>query len=888
MELHSSSTLEQSQEELLKIVESNSLEEGGSFLSYVSRLLEVIQTTIAERRVQKLLSCTNNDNEVEYLDSKEFGFDKVPSPKNGTEDVKPVTNDKSEREHSPPPKPMMRSPNRSSHSIEKARGFKSRIKTRVRSLKAKQLFDPQQHKKQVLEEDKYRRRVEAKRRMKKRNDQRREEENKREKRRQYKEEKERLQQEKLAEIEREIDVAVDSTGISKNDSEGDKAKVFTEIASKATILLEQCEAVYDESDSDTSVESHANTSTIMGEEVDDEFSIEQETDNSRSTSFEAEPSSDSLNQVVESNFVIEQSEASISESNANEINMQSSFEKDVIVETMKGHDNTTTLHIESFMPPISESLQFLSNQVCEDIIENTSTCDAGIEWSPWQDKDCTSTSSPSQNEECTDYKFTKVFPTFRSLFTAFSTCKTNDFDRQNDLIERACLEYQIQVNSSVEILQMPDRMLFCTKSSRSEVSSIISDVCNDEIDHEWREVKASSEQGNCWNLMWTWKAPKINIEHLLIFQRVSRFQSAKCLTRKDMLKKRLEIVATKISPRYRDEWNIMPLTFALPKEFTSFLAAFSSNGRRSSKDEQVHPNFWIMKPVGMSRGRGISIINDIAQVKYSTPTVIQRYLPNPLLFDGYKFDLRLYCLVTSFTPLEAFLYREGFARFGSRKYTNLTDDMSDLQMHLTNSSIQKNFSQDLKGAHPSSDAGVDGGDNKVRISWLWSRLKPLGVDIEEVWEQIKKLCIKTLIVTADEIPPQPNSFELFGFDIILDSNERPWLIEVNSCPALSRESELDFRVKEKLISDVLKVVDPPQYNRDALLECCRKRLYEKKRASSKFVSEKELLEEDLKKVFNNKMPRQYGEHKDDTGFFDRIAPSDVCSQLQEQVKKKSK
>jgi len=86
----------------------------------------------------------------------------------------------------------------------------------------------------------------------------------------------------------------------------------------------------------------------------------------------------------------------------------------------------------------------------------------------------------------------------------------------------------------------------------------------------------------------------------------------------------------------------------------------------------------------------------------------------------------------------------------------------------------------------------------------------------------------------------------------------------------------------------LKVVDPPPYNRDALLECCRKRLYEKKRASSKFVSEKELLEEDLKKVFNNKVPRQYGDHKDDTEFFDRIAPSDVCSHLQEQVKGKSK
>ena len=91
-----------------------------------------------------------------------------------------------------------------------------------------------------------------------------------------------------------------------------------------------------------------------------------------------------------------------------------------------------------------------------------------------------------------------------------------------------------------------------------------------------------------------------------------------------------------------------------------------------------------MKPIGKSQGKGIFLfqrIGDISEwadnANQPEPYIVQKYIHNPLLIGNKKFDLRIYVLVTSHSPLVAYLYRSGFARFTHYRYE--TNDITNLR-----------------------------------------------------------------------------------------------------------------------------------------------------------------------------------------------------------------
>ena len=49
-------------------------------------------------------------------------------------------------------------------------------------------------------------------------------------------------------------------------------------------------------------------------------------------------------------------------------------------------------------------------------------------------------------------------------------------------------------------------------------------------------------------------------------------------------------------------------------------------------------------------------------------------------------------------------------------------------------------------------------------------------------------------------------FEILGFDILLDSKAKPWLLEVNQAPSFNTDTPLDERVKIALLADTFRML----------------------------------------------------------------------------------
>ncbi|KAH0576484.1 Tubulin tyrosine ligase [Spironucleus salmonicida] len=337
-------------------------------------------------------------------------------------------------------------------------------------------------------------------------------------------------------------------------------------------------------------------------------------------------------------------------------------------------------------------------------------------------------------------------------------------------------------------------------------------------ERKWKECTEADDWNLCWN---DWSILVERVMRMKAYQKINHYPGMSEITRKDTLARNMNR-ARKLCP---DDYDFFPQSFQIPSDVTDFKFY-----HQQKKDKKM---VFISKPNASCQGRGIKLFRNIENVDLSEPQVIQEYITKPYLINGIKFDLRTYVIVIQVVPtLQMIYYEDGMARFCTEPYQEPNSkNLKKAFMHLTNYAINKNNDN----FEFNDDEEVDDAGSKWGLSAIWQKMEEDGIDVQVFKEKMFAVMIKTVIGILPNLqhayssarPTQPrfgdqnpydnqepyfgsSCFEILGFDIMIDQNNNPILIEVNHSPSFRCDTPLDLRIKQNLISGVLDMLDIQQ------------------------------------------------------------------------------
>ena len=315
-----------------------------------------------------------------------------------------------------------------------------------------------------------------------------------------------------------------------------------------------------------------------------------------------------------------------------------------------------------------------------------------------------------------------------------------------------------------------------------------------------------------WNVAWTTQQLRsYEYQGMNRYQRINQYPRTHEITRKDTLCRNI----ARMKEVHGERWfRFVPEGFVLPSEADVFMKAFERS-RHNPADA------WIVKPAALSCGRGIFVTQNLDEIRAldmsETPWQVSRYVNNPLLINGLKFDLRIYVTVTSFNPLRIYMHDEGLTRFATEPYDPSPEHFDNRFMHLTNYSVNKhNTKFKFNEGTDAEDKG-----SKWTLGAFRKWMERHSMDHRKLWKRIHHVVTMTFLSIEAQVNAavdmhvpykSRNCFQLFGFDILVDENLEPVLIEINFSPSLACGTPLDLRVKAAVIADTLSLAGVQPYD----------------------------------------------------------------------------
>ncbi len=253
--------------------------------------------------------------------------------------------------------------------------------------------------------------------------------------------------------------------------------------------------------------------------------------------------------------------------------------------------------------------------------------------------------------------------------------------------------------------------------------------------------------------------------------------------------------------KFPNDFNFFPETYIIkdkndiPSQFLNYIPTLD--------------NLWIRKPKDQVGGKGISIFTNIQQIEDNI--ILSKYITNPFLVNGRKFDIRIYVLVTGVKPLKIYLGDEGQLNICIKEYNLTLDNLNERLVHITNHGYQSKYENYIPGIDYNSEKG-----NDWTIKLLKNYFKKNNYNWDYVWSQIKDVSIKTIISYQEKMVNQINKYklndrlysQLFGFDILIDQNLKVWVLETNSNPGLasSIDKPRETLIKTKASIDSFNII----------------------------------------------------------------------------------
>ncbi|OIV97356.1 hypothetical protein TanjilG_07108 [Lupinus angustifolius] len=192
-------------------------------------------------------------------------------------------------------------------------------------------------------------------------------------------------------------------------------------------------------------------------------------------------------------------------------------------------------------------------------------------------------------------------------------------------------------------------------------------------------------------------------------------------------------------------------------------------------------NLWILKPWNMARTIDTTVTDNlpaIIRLMETGPKICQKYIEQPALFQGKKFDLRYVVLVRSMHPLEIFLSDCFWVRIANNQYSLDRSSFFEYETHFTvmnyrgsiNLKNIKDFVREFEEEH--------------QVKWL------------DIHSRVRNL-IRSVFEAAAVAHPEmhnPTSRAIYGVDVMLDSTFQPKILEVTYCPDCTRACKYDTEI----------------------------------------------------------------------------------------------